>query len=498
MRVLLVASYELGHQPLQRRGAGRGAPRAGATRSGALDLSVDPWDPTRRPRGPTGSRSRCRCTPPPASPAPRSRPSGRTGPTSRSAATASTRRCAADVADRVLAGETTTALVDWVEGRADRAPPWCASAARPRRRARRSRRATSSRRSTATRTSSPASTATSASSSGTSRRATAARTGAGTARSRSSTTVASASSTSTPWSPTSRSRSTPAPATSPSAIPTSSTACTTRCGSCGRCTRGSPTSRSTARSRSSTSCAHAERLARARGGGVPVRRVGVRVGRTTRILARLDKGHTAADAARGRRAAARHGIEVRPSFLPFTPWTTARRRPRAARLRRRARPRRQRRPGAVHDPAAGPAGLAAPRASRRGRHGRAVRRRSGAATSGRPPTRRSTSCSARLAAIVEEHVAARRADSPRPTPPCAPRPARRVPDPLPGARSADPRLTEPWFCCAEPTAAADHAHDERNTLSAEPAWNHAMCSSRHRVRRLDARRSTRRSGAGPP
>ena len=40
------------------------------------------------------------------------------------------------------------------------------------------------------------------------------------------------------------------------------------------------------------------------------------------ILERLDKGHTAADASRAVALLRGHGIEIRPSFLPFTPWTT--------------------------------------------------------------------------------------------------------------------------------------------------------------------------------
>ncbi|MDP8962347.1 MAG: radical SAM protein, partial [Actinomycetota bacterium] len=40
------------------------------------------------------------------------------------------------------------------------------------------------------------------------------------------------------------------------------------------------------------------------------------------ILARLDKGHTAAQAAQAVRLLRTHGIEIRPSWLPFTPWTT--------------------------------------------------------------------------------------------------------------------------------------------------------------------------------
>jgi hypothetical protein len=40
------------------------------------------------------------------------------------------------------------------------------------------------------------------------------------------------------------------------------------------------------------------------------------------ILERLDKGHTAADAAAAVTLLRSNGIDVRPSFLPFTPWTT--------------------------------------------------------------------------------------------------------------------------------------------------------------------------------
>jgi hypothetical protein len=40
------------------------------------------------------------------------------------------------------------------------------------------------------------------------------------------------------------------------------------------------------------------------------------------VLDRLDKGHTAADAAAAVALLREHGIEPRPTFLPFTPWTT--------------------------------------------------------------------------------------------------------------------------------------------------------------------------------
>ena len=42
------------------------------------------------------------------------------------------------------------------------------------------------------------------------------------------------------------------------------------------------------------------------------------------ILARLDKGHTTAEAVRALDLLREHGIETRPSFMPFTPWTTPR------------------------------------------------------------------------------------------------------------------------------------------------------------------------------
>lgn len=40
------------------------------------------------------------------------------------------------------------------------------------------------------------------------------------------------------------------------------------------------------------------------------------------ILARLDKGHTAAEAVQAVKVVRASGIELRPSLLPFTPWTT--------------------------------------------------------------------------------------------------------------------------------------------------------------------------------
>ena len=42
------------------------------------------------------------------------------------------------------------------------------------------------------------------------------------------------------------------------------------------------------------------------------------------ILARLEKGHTTAEAVLALDLLREHGIEMRPSFMPFTPWTTPR------------------------------------------------------------------------------------------------------------------------------------------------------------------------------
>jgi radical SAM superfamily enzyme YgiQ (UPF0313 family) len=42
------------------------------------------------------------------------------------------------------------------------------------------------------------------------------------------------------------------------------------------------------------------------------------------ILARLEKGHTTAEAVCAIELLREHGIETRPSFMPFTPWTTPR------------------------------------------------------------------------------------------------------------------------------------------------------------------------------
>jgi hypothetical protein len=167
------------------------------------------------------------------------------------------------------------------------------------------------------------------------------------------------------------------------------------------------------------------------------------------VLAHLDKGHTAADAARAVHLLRDAGIEVRPSFMPFTPWTTADDvRALLAFV-------------ADHDlvenvdPVQYTIRLLIPRGSL------VLQLDDVAARVGPYDAARGTyewsapdpaldALQARLADLVEEHVA-------RGTPipevyaaVCAAAGAA-VPDPLPPLRGR-PRLSEPWFCCAEPTA----------------------------------------------
>ncbi|HZP27787.1 MAG TPA: CUAEP/CCAEP-tail radical SAM protein [Acidimicrobiia bacterium] len=167
------------------------------------------------------------------------------------------------------------------------------------------------------------------------------------------------------------------------------------------------------------------------------------------ILDRLDKGHTAADAARAVAVLRTAGIEVRPSFMPFTPWTTG---DDVRALLRFV---------AEHDlvenvdPVQYTIRLLIPRGSL------VLRLPEVAALVGPYDAVRGTyewaapdpaldALHARLAELVEEHVAL---GTPIPevyASVCAAAGAP-VPDPLP-VMQGRPRLSEPWFCCAEPTA----------------------------------------------
>jgi radical SAM superfamily enzyme YgiQ (UPF0313 family) len=167
------------------------------------------------------------------------------------------------------------------------------------------------------------------------------------------------------------------------------------------------------------------------------------------VLARLAKGHTTADAARSVQVLRDAGIEVRPSFLPFTPWTSA---DDVRALLTFV---------AEHDlvenvdPVQYTIRLLIPRESL------VLQLPDVAALVGPYDAERGTyewsapdpaldDLQARLAALVEEHVAL---GTPIPevyAAVCAAAGAP-VPDPLPPLRGR-PRLSEPWFCCAEPTA----------------------------------------------
>ena len=134
VKVLLVSTYELGHQPLAVAGpAGRLRARGHDVR--CLDLVGRPVGSRRSAPGPTRSRSRCRCTPRPASPA-RSR---RRSP-ARSRATACTPAMCDDVATALVSRDPDDRRSSrWIEDDADARRPR-AGAARP---------ATCSRRSSA-------------------------------------------------------------------------------------------------------------------------------------------------------------------------------------------------------------------------------------------------------------------------------------------------------------------------------------------------------------
>ena len=167
------------------------------------------------------------------------------------------------------------------------------------------------------------------------------------------------------------------------------------------------------------------------------------------ILGRLDKGHTTADASRAVEVLRGAGIEVRPSFLPFTPWTTHHDVRALLEF------------VADHDlvenvdPIQYTIRLLIPRGSL------VLRLPDVAALVGPYDDERGTyewasadpaldALQRRLAAIVEAQV-----ELGTPIPEvyaavCGAAGAP-VPDPLPPVLGR-PRLSEPWFCCAEPTA----------------------------------------------
>jgi radical SAM superfamily enzyme YgiQ (UPF0313 family) len=167
------------------------------------------------------------------------------------------------------------------------------------------------------------------------------------------------------------------------------------------------------------------------------------------VLARLDKGHTTGDAVRAVEVLRANGIEVRPSFMPFTPWTTyddvrallafvaehdlVENVDPVQYTIRLLIPQ-----GSLVLELPDVAGMVGPYDVERGSYEWAS------------PDPALDDLQVRLAALVEEH-----ADLGTPLPEayaavCAAVGAP-VPDPLPVLRGR-PRLSEAWFCCAEPTA----------------------------------------------
>jgi hypothetical protein len=158
------------------------------------------------------------------------------------------------------------------------------------------------------------------------------------------------------------------------------------------------------------------------------------------ILDRLDKGHTVADELRAVALLREHGIAVRPTWLPFTPWST---RDTVRDILELVRT--QNLVGHV-DPIQYTIRLLVPRGSL------LIGRIDGLGAWDpdalvHPWTSQLDPLQARLAARVEEV-----ADAPVVETTNAVR-AELGLDPVDPARVTDaPRLSEPWFCCAEPTA----------------------------------------------
>ena len=186
-------------------------------------------------------------------------------------------------------------------------------------------------------------------------------------------------------------------------------------------------------------------VARVRRRGVCVRGVRVRVGR--RRGARTASTRATPPPTRPRAVAILRdaGIEVRPSWMPFTPWTTRDDVIALLDFVARARPRRQRRSGAVQRAPAPPRGLAAARPPRSDPVRGPVGPRAVDVHLGAPGSR-----DRRAAAVASPRSWTARND------PITVYGRVRVaagapPVDLTRVTTGRPRLSESWFCCAEPT-----------------------------------------------
>ena len=339
MKVVLISTYELGHQPF-----GIASPAAWLRDAGAtvdtLDLALERLDERKVARGATWSRSTCRCTPPRGSPPPPRRGCARSTPARRSASTASTRpvneaHLREIGADAVIGGEFEEGLVALhapARGRRARRAARAGDVARPpavrdsrprgpaaaRARTRGSRCRTAPPRWWATR-----------------RRAAAASTSAATARSCRCT--AGRFRVVRPRRRARRrraARSRRAPSTSPSATPTSSTAPATRCRSCARCTTRFPELTYDVTIKVEHLLRHAALLPGAARHRLPVRHERGRGDRRRDARALRQAPHARRLPAGG--AAFRElGLALSPTFVTFTPVDHARGLPRAARGRSR-------------------------------------------------------------------------------------------------------------------------------------------------------------------
>ncbi len=189
---------------------------------------------------------------------------------------------------------------------------------------------------------------------------------------------------------------------------------------------------------------HADAVARVRRVGLRVRRLRVRVGRRRGARAPRQGAHRGRRRARGHDPARRRhrGAAVVAALHAVD---DTRRPRRAARLRARARSRREHRPGAVQRATAAARRLTPARPPRSRARSSARGTRNARPTPGRHPIPRSTPSSSSIAAIVDSaddvlelYRQVREAVGAPPVD-------------LSHVTTGRPRLTESWFCCAEPT-----------------------------------------------
>ena len=175
---------------------------------------------------------------------------------------------------------------------------------------------------------------------------------------------------------------------------------------------------------------------------------------TTSILRHLDKNHTSRDFDRAVALTRAAGIALAPTFVAFTPWTTLEGYLALLERLRGARARGERAAGAAQHPAARSRRLVAAEAARLQGEAPRLRSRRSSAIPGCIPIRGwiacSRTCRRKSPAASSKRFARREMFAAvwRMAHEAAARPVSELPANL-GAPI--PRLSEPWYCCAEPT-----------------------------------------------